>query len=103
MVLVDGVEMNANTIPPEDIESISVLKDAASSAIYGARAAFGVVLITTKSGTFDKKIEVNYSNNISWSKPTDLPEKVDPETQINMVDMHGVINQDLMIVIGGIV
>ena len=82
LVLVDGVEMDANTIPPEDIESISVLKDAASSAIYGARAAFGVVLITTKSGTFDKKIEVNYSNNISWSKPTDLPEKVDPETQI---------------------
>ena len=82
LVLVDGVEMDANTIPPEDIESISVLKDAASSAIYGARAAFGVVLITTKSGNFNKKIEVSYSNNISWSKPTDLPEKVDPETQI---------------------
>lgn len=84
LILVDGVEMDANLVPPEDIESISVLKDAASAAIYGARAAFGVVLITTKSGEFDKKIQINYSNNISWSKPTDLPQKVDPETQIEM-------------------
>lgn len=84
LVLVDGVEMDANTIPPEDIESVSILKDAASAAIYGARAAFGVVLITTKSGEFDKKVQVSYSNNLSWSTPTDLPEKVDPETQIKM-------------------
>jgi TonB-dependent SusC/RagA subfamily outer membrane receptor len=50
LVLVDNVEMDINMLDPNDIESISVLKDAASSAIYGARAAFGVILVTTKKG-----------------------------------------------------
>ena len=50
LILVDGVEGNMNAINPQDIESISVLKDAASASIYGARAAFGVILINTKSG-----------------------------------------------------
>ena len=47
-MLVDNVQMDANLVNPEDIASISVLKDAASAAIYGARAAYGVILITTK-------------------------------------------------------
>ena len=47
-VLVDGVEMDLADVNPNDIESISVLKDAASAAIYGARAAYGVILVTTK-------------------------------------------------------
>lgn len=50
LVLIDGIEGDMNTVNPNDIESVSVLKDAASSSIYGARAAFGVILITTKSG-----------------------------------------------------
>ena len=48
LVLVDNVQMDANLVNPDDIESISVLKDAASASIYGARAAYGVILITTK-------------------------------------------------------
>lgn len=84
LILVDGVEMDPNIIPPEDIETISVLKDASSAAIYGARAAFGVVLITTKKGELNKKIRINYSNNFSWSTPTAVPEKVDPVTQIKI-------------------
>lgn len=58
-----------NYINPKDIESISVLKDASSAAIYGARAAFGVVLITTKNPNAGK-IQVNYSNHFGWSNPT---------------------------------
>lgn len=84
LVLIDGVEGDINMVPPEDVESVSVLKDASSAAIYGSRAAFGVVLVTTKSGQKDQKVRVNYSNNFSWSNPTCTPEKVDPVTQITM-------------------
>lgn len=62
-----------NTINPLDIESISVLKDAASSAIYGARAAEGVILITTKQGN-SPKVKVDYSGNISFNTPTRIPQ-----------------------------
>lgn len=54
MILVDNVQMNPDLINPNDIESITVLKDAASAAIYGARAAYGVILITTKNGRKDQ-------------------------------------------------
>lgn len=73
LVLVDGMPGDINTINPLDIESISVLKDAASSAIYGARAAEGVILITTKQGT-SQQVKVDYSGNISFNKPTRIPE-----------------------------
>lgn len=69
MVLVDGVETNIDRINPNDVESISVLKDAASAAIYGARAGFGVVLITTKSNK-DGKSRVTYNGRFSFSSPT---------------------------------
>jgi TonB-linked SusC/RagA family outer membrane protein len=71
-VLVDGVPMDINSINPSDIESFSILKDAAASAIYGSRAAFGVILITTKSGN-KNEFNVTYSNNISFSSPMGLP------------------------------
>jgi len=74
-ILVDGIEQDINSLNPEDIESISVLKDAASSAIYGARAAFGVVLVTTKNGRKDG-CSVNYSNNFSFAAPTIVPHSV---------------------------
>lgn len=74
-VLVDGMEQDINSLNPEDIESISVLKDAASSSIYGARAAFGVVLITTKKGRSDG-FSLNYSNNFSFAAPTIVPHTV---------------------------
>jgi len=66
LILIDGIASDANELNrllPEDIESISVLKDAASAAIYGARAAFGVILITTKTGRSDK-IQVDYNNSL---------------------------------------
>ena len=66
------MEGNMNTLNPEDIESISVLKDAASSSIYGSRAAFGVILITTKKGKAGK-MTVNYNNSFRYSGPTNLP------------------------------
>lgn len=69
LILIDGVEGDMNYINPKDIESTSVLKDASSAAIYGARAAFGVVLITTKKANVGK-VQVNYSNHFGWSSPT---------------------------------
>ena len=75
LILLDNVPIpDLNFINPDDIESISVLKDAASTAIYGARAAFGVVLITSKSGKRDEKVRVSYSNNFAWATPANLPE-----------------------------
>lgn len=77
LVLIDGVPSDSeelNRLLPEDIESISILKDASSAAIYGARASFGVILITTKQGNSDK-IQVNYNNNFSWKSPSILPSK----------------------------
>lgn len=69
LVLVDGIEGNIMRVNPLDIESVSVLKDAASAAIYGARGAFGVILITTKTGKAGDMV-VNYSNNFAWTTPT---------------------------------
>ena len=74
LLLVDGVETSdLSLLNPQDIESVSVLKDAASASIYGARAAFGVVLITTKKGKKEQKVQVNYNNNFSWSVVANLP------------------------------
>lgn len=70
LVLIDGVPGNINDINPNDIESVSVLKDASSAAIYGARAAFGVVLVTTKSAADNDKFTVTYSGYVTSSRPT---------------------------------
>lgn len=67
LILIDGMEGDLNTINPQDIQSISVLKDAAASSIYGSRAPFGVILITTKSGSKDSKVKVNYNNSFRFS------------------------------------
>jgi len=75
LVLIDGVEGSASMINPNDIESVSVLKDAASSAIYGSRAPYGVVLITTKSAK-KGQVTVNYSANFSFEQPTSVPDYV---------------------------
>ncbi len=69
LILIDGVQGNLNRINPRDIASISVLKDAASAAIYGARAAFGVILITTKNAR-SGDIRISYNTNYGWSSPT---------------------------------
>lgn len=69
LVLIDGIEGNITRVNPNDIESVTVLKDAASSAIYGARGSFGVILITTKQGKAGK-MSVDYTNNFGWTQPT---------------------------------
>lgn len=72
LILIDGIEGDMNTINYNDVESISVLKDAASASIYGARGAFGVILITTKSGKAGKT-HVSYSGNVSFNSALHLP------------------------------
>ena len=72
-VLVDGVEQSLQNVNPADIESISVLKDASAAAVYGARAAYGVVLVTTKSGKQDKA-RVTYRGSVGMSAPINMPE-----------------------------
>lgn len=77
LILIDGVAADVeemNRLLPEDIESLSVMKDASSAAIYGARAAFGVILITTKQGKGDR-IQVDYNSNFAWKRPSTLTEK----------------------------
>ena len=73
LILIDGMEGDINAINPQDIESISVLKDAAASSIYGSRAPFGVVLITTKSGKAGR-VQVNYNANLRWNTPVFMPD-----------------------------
>lgn len=72
LVLIDGIEGDLDALNPNDIESVSVLKDASSASIYGARAAFGVILITTKSGASGKP-RVNYSGNVRISQGINMP------------------------------
>ncbi len=69
LVLIDGIPGDINTVNPRDIESISVLKDASSAAIYGARGAFGVILLTTKKGK-SGKMQISYGTNYGWANPT---------------------------------
>ncbi|MBI6116799.1 SusC/RagA family TonB-linked outer membrane protein [Salegentibacter maritimus] len=73
MVLIDGVEGSLNDVQANDIANISVLKDAASAAIYGSKAANGVILITTKTGKTGEP-SVRLTNNIGWQTPTRLPD-----------------------------
>lgn len=84
LYIVDGVPMeNLGYLNSNDIESISVLKDASSTAIYGTRAAFGVVLVTTKTAKTQEKVSVTYNNNFAWSQATALPEYPDVIAQAN--------------------
>ena len=75
LVLIDNVEGDIDMINPEDIESINVLKDAASTAIYGARAAGGVILVTTKRPKGASRFELNYNNNFAFGKAVNLPKQ----------------------------
>ena len=70
LVLIDGVEGSINRINPQDVASISVIKDASSAAVYGARAAYGVILVTTKNGSGDEGARVRYSGRWGVEMPT---------------------------------
>lgn len=72
-VIIDGVPGDLNFLNPDDVESVSVLKDAASASIYGSEAANGVILITTRRGKLNQKPVVNYDGYIGIQKPTALP------------------------------
>jgi len=87
LVIIDGVVGNMNHLNPQDVESISVLKDAASAAIYGSRAANGVVLITTKKGK-SGEFKVNYNAFISSAKPSNVVETVS-----NYADYMELVNE----------
>lgn len=76
LVLVDNVPMDLNRINPNDIESISVLKDASAAAVYGARAAFGVILVTTKKGK-GERVNITFGSEFTLAKPIFL---IDPVT-----------------------
>lgn len=75
LCLVDGVETDLTTVNPEDVESISILKDASSAAVYGARGAFGVILVTTKNAR-KGKTQIDYSGSVSFISETKRPELV---------------------------
>jgi TonB-dependent SusC/RagA subfamily outer membrane receptor len=75
LILIDGVEGDPSILNPNDIESVSVLKDASSAAIYGSRGTFGVVLITTKRAK-EGRSTINYSGGFTSQKPTTLPDFV---------------------------
>ncbi|MDR0994669.1 MAG: TonB-dependent receptor, partial [Tannerella sp.] len=77
LVVVDGVQGGSlDDINMNDVENISVLKDAASAAIYGSSAPFGVIIVTTKKGRADQKPTITYNNNFGFSQPTNLPHYV---------------------------
>lgn len=73
LVIIDGVERPLNSIDPHDIQSFSVLKDAASVAPYGVRGANGIILITTKRGTGSGKFSLTYDGKTGWTRPAVLP------------------------------
>lgn len=89
LVIIDGAEAGINTVNPQDIESMTVLKDAASSAIYGSRAANGVILITTKQGK-SGKVKLDYNGYVSFTSPT-IPSSMDPVS--NYADYMEYINE----------
>ena len=80
LILLDGVEISAtdlNQLNPNDIDNMSFLKDASAAAIYGTRATFGVILVQTKSGSFNQKAKISYSYDLSFDQPYALPDILD--------------------------
>jgi TonB-linked SusC/RagA family outer membrane protein len=78
LILIDGVEGDLRMLSADDIESVSVLKDAAAASIYGARAAAGVVLVTTKKGTAQEKATVSYNGSFGLNVPGNMPQRLTP-------------------------
>ncbi len=85
LILVDNVEMSLDAIDPNNIASISILKDAAAAAVYGSRAANGVVLITTKRGA--SGVNVSYNTYVTKQEATDLPQKVNALDHMKLWDV----------------
>lgn len=94
LILVDGVERAFSGINPNDIESIEILKDAASTAIYGSRASNGVVLITTKKGDFGKKANITFEANLAMQEPETLYDFMNAEDYLRTVRPAVAIGQN---------
>ncbi len=94
LILLDGVEIeDLSFVNPDNIANMSILKDAAASSIYGSRAAYGVVLITSKDGSGLKDdFKINYSNNFSWNQPINLPKYITDGQIIDQLE-EGIIAQ----------
>ncbi|MCF8274439.1 MAG: TonB-dependent receptor [Flavobacteriaceae bacterium] len=92
LILVDNVEMSLQDVNPNDIENVTILKDAAASSIYGARGAWGVILVSTKKPERDQKIKFDYRSTISMSSPVELPEKPSIYEFVTMLDKVGITN-----------
>ncbi|MDZ7692594.1 MAG: carboxypeptidase-like regulatory domain-containing protein [Balneolaceae bacterium] len=86
LVLIDGIEGNLANVDMEDVESISVLKDAASAAIYGSRAANGVILVTTKRGNAGD-LQITYNGYYGSQDMTSWPDRVDTETHMRLANV----------------
>jgi len=99
LVVIDGVPRNNMArLDPEDIESISVIKDA-TGAVYGSRAANGVIIITTKKGSKTGQPSINYTGNITWQRPSNYPDLVgaaDWMTLYNETQKHNVDNSSIV-------
>ncbi len=89
LILMDNVPVNLADINPKDIETVTVLKDASASSIYGGRAAFGVILITTKKADKNSPIKFDYSSTFSISEPTELPKPTTNAEFIRAIDDFG--------------
>ncbi len=88
LIVVDGVQGgNIDNLNPDDIETISVIKDAASAAIYGSSAPYGVILITTKQGKKGKTPAITYANNLQWATPVNMP------GMVNSLDFANLFNE----------
>lgn len=86
LILIDGVQGDLNQVNPNDIDNISVLKDAASASIYGARATFGVILVTTKSGK-QGQVNVSINSSISSNSITNFPKVVNSLTYAEVMNV----------------
>ncbi|MFR8358076.1 MAG: TonB-dependent receptor plug domain-containing protein [Parabacteroides sp.] len=88
LVIIDGIQGgDLNTVNMEDVESISVLKDAASTAIYGSSAPYGVIIINTKKGKRSSKATITYNNNFGFAQPINLPH------MLNSLDFANLYNE----------
>ncbi|SHI56193.1 TonB-linked outer membrane protein, SusC/RagA family [Arenibacter nanhaiticus] len=89
LILMNNVPVSVDDINPQDVASITVLKDASATSIYGARAAFGVILITTKTPAKNQPIKFNYSSTFSFMYPEDIPDKASTYDFINAINDFG--------------
>ncbi|GAA3555173.1 hypothetical protein GCM10022395_03260 [Snuella lapsa] len=89
LILMNNVPVSIEDINPQDVQSITVLKDASATSIYGARAAFGVILITTKTPARDQPVKFNYSSTFSLAYPEDIPDKASTYDFINALNDWG--------------